>query len=93
MRCLRGLCEGTSTANQPRWKLRLLDVESLELHVSMAADGDTAAAASWHQRNEPILTKREEAIRWFFFLGRPGRSATLSVVTALFKSRVSRSSS
>lgn len=34
-------CEGTSTANQPQWKLHLQDLESLELRVSTAEWGDT----------------------------------------------------
>lgn len=85
VRGLQGVCGGTSTANQPQWKLHLQDVESLELHVSTAEEGDTAALHGkkenkkkhCHKRNNPHrLPRNHKGV----IVGRPGRSAAFSVV-------------
>lgn len=80
---------GTSTANQPQWKLHLQDVESLELHVSTAEEGDTAALHGKKEnkkkkntentkRNNPHrLPRNHKGV----IVGRPGRSAAFPVLT------------
>lgn len=60
LRCLQGVREGTSTANQPQWKLHLPDVERLELHVSTAEEGDTAKRK--HQKETQKMAAAKETI-------------------------------
>lgn len=66
------------------WKLRLQDMESLELHVSMSEEGDTAKKKkkSCSKRNNPHRLQRNQK---GVFVGRPGRSAAFPVVTVNFK--------
>lgn len=62
------------------WKLRLQDMEGLELHVSMSEEGDTAKKKKKAVVKETILTDCKETKKAFLWAVQAGALRFLSLL-------------